>query len=229
CKSVTTDFTKSHAGWKALDSSKTYAFTKNGLELKLLKPKKYIRKIDKATNLPYNVYPGEGSTFNYTTYLQYGSFSATMKPSTVGGAVTAFIGIGNGGDEIDFEFLGGNSQNIQSNYFWGKKIVYGINGGVHPLPGNALPGSAYHTYTINWTPTQIQWSIDGKIVRTKTRASTRDSRGQYEYPTEPLRIQLGIWDSSTVPGTAQWANGPINWDKQKSSVKAYIKKVTITC
>jgi beta-glucanase (GH16 family) len=72
-----------------------------------------LTSLSLSLDLPYNVYPGEGATFNYTTYLQYGSFSATMKPSTVGGAVTAFIGIGNGADEIDFEFLGGNSQNIQ--------------------------------------------------------------------------------------------------------------------
>ncbi|KAI8336274.1 concanavalin A-like lectin/glucanase domain-containing protein [Chlamydoabsidia padenii] len=229
CKAMKTDFRKSHAGWKALDSSKMYAFTKNGLELKLLKPKKYIRKIDPATKLPYNVYAGDGATFNYTTYLQYGSFSATIKPATVPGAVTAFIGIGNGGDEIDYEFLGGNKDNIQSNIFWGKKITYGVNSGIHALPNNALPGSAYHKYTINWTPTQIQWLIDNKLVRTKTRESTRDASGQYEYPSEPLRIQLGLWDASTAPYTAQWAHGPIDWSKQKTQVKAYIRDVTISC
>jgi hypothetical protein len=50
CKAMKTDFRKSHKGWKALDSSKTYSFTKNGLELKLLKPKKYVRKTDKASS-----------------------------------------------------------------------------------------------------------------------------------------------------------------------------------
>jgi beta-glucanase (GH16 family) len=39
--------------------------------------------------------------------MQYGTFEATVKSAPVGGAVTAIILIADGGDEIDFELLGG--------------------------------------------------------------------------------------------------------------------------
>ena len=38
--------------------------------------------------------------------MLYGRFSATVKASKIGGAITAVILIADGGDEIDFELLG---------------------------------------------------------------------------------------------------------------------------
>ncbi|CAO3639804.1 unnamed protein product [Cunninghamella echinulata] len=230
CQSVKTDFRKSHEGWIVTGAETTYAFTaENGLEMKLNKPWEYVRKIDKESGLPYNVHPGAGPTLNYTTYLQYGTFSATMKTTSVGGAITAFIGMGDGKDEIDYEILGGNKDHVQSNYFYGKNIVYGANGAVNKIPGNAVPSTGYHNYEISWAPSKITWLIDGKVVRTKTRSSTKNKNGEYEYPTQPLRIQLGLWDGSTAPWTANWANGPIDWSKQNSPVISYVRDVTITC
>ncbi|KAI9303695.1 concanavalin A-like lectin/glucanase domain-containing protein [Cunninghamella echinulata] len=229
CKAMKTDFRKSHNGWKVIGPKNTYAYTKNGLEMKLNKPWKYVRKMDKESGLPFNQYAGEGPTLNYTTYLQYGTFAATMKTTNVGGAITAFIGIANGGDEIDYEILGGNKDNIQSNYFYGKNIVYGANGAVNKIPSGAKPSTGYHNYKITWTPSKITWLIDNKVVRTKERSATKNKKNQYEYPTQPLRIQLGLWDGSTAPWTANWANGPIDWPKQKSPVVSYVRDVTISC
>ncbi|CAO3634854.1 unnamed protein product [Cunninghamella blakesleeana] len=229
CKAMKTDFRKSHSGWKVLGSKNTYAFTKNGLEMKLNKPWKYVRKMDKESGLPFNQYAGEGPTLNYTTYLQYGTFAATMKTTNVGGAISAFIGIGNTGDEIDYEILGGTKDNVQSNYFWGKNIVYGVNGAVNAIPSGRKPYTGYRNYKISWTPSKITWYIDNVAVRTKTRASTKNKKGQFEYPSEPLRIQLGLWDGSTAPWTAQWANGPIDWPKQKTPAITYVRDVTISC
>jgi beta-glucanase (GH16 family) len=44
--------------------------------------------------------------------MLYGSFSAVVKSSKIGGAVTAVILIADDGDEIDFELLGGDSQTV---------------------------------------------------------------------------------------------------------------------
>lgn len=56
---------------------------------------------------------GRGPTLNATTYIRYGKVSANIKSASLGGAVTAFILMADGGDEIDFEFLGGDTKHVQ--------------------------------------------------------------------------------------------------------------------
>lgn len=64
-------------------------------------------------DLPFNEAGGRGPTLNATTYMRYGKVSATIKTAGTGGSVTAFILLADGGDEIDFEFLGGDVRNVQ--------------------------------------------------------------------------------------------------------------------
>lgn len=62
--------------------------------------------------LRYNKIEGVGFTFNASTYMQYGTFSSTIKSSSVPGSVTAIILIADNGDEIDFEFLAGPENQV---------------------------------------------------------------------------------------------------------------------
>lgn len=62
--------------------------------------------------MPYNKYVGKGFTFNATTYMQYGKFTATLKSANVPGAVTAVILMADNGDEIDYEILVGGEKPI---------------------------------------------------------------------------------------------------------------------
>jgi beta-glucanase (GH16 family) len=45
--------------------------------------------------------------------MRYGKVSATIRSAGTGGAVTAFIMMADGGDEIDFEIIGGDSRHVQ--------------------------------------------------------------------------------------------------------------------
>lgn len=63
--------------------------------------------------MPFNKLGGRGPTINSTAYMRYGKLSATLKSTGSGGAVTAFILMADGGDEIDFEFLGGDPNHVQ--------------------------------------------------------------------------------------------------------------------
>ncbi|KAI9313220.1 concanavalin A-like lectin/glucanase domain-containing protein [Dichotomocladium elegans] len=228
CRNYKTDFSKSMDGWvNTYGGSKTYTRNGNGLEMKIMPPSQYVRKFDENQGLPYNQEAGQGPTFNATTYMHYGKFTARAKTTPVGGAVTAMILIGDGSDEIDFELIGADGTHAQSNFFWGKKIVYGKNGKNHEVPGDQTH-EAFHDYTIDWSPDRIIWSIDGQPVRTLNKADTCEANGVCKYPTQPSRIQLGLWDGSTEPGTAQWAWGPIDWSKH-DSITAYIKSVESEC
>lgn len=83
------------------------------------------------------------------------------------------------------------------------------------------------TLQLDWQPDQLQWLVDGNVIRTLNRTSTIDSNGVSRYPSTPSRIQLRyyipffrevhmlirIWPAvsgqpaSTAPLPALW-NGP---------------------
>jgi beta-glucanase (GH16 family) len=59
-----------------------------------------------------------GTLLASTHYVWYGKISATMTTSQGAGVVTAFIMMSDAKDEIDFEFVGVDTQHAQSNYYW---------------------------------------------------------------------------------------------------------------
>jgi beta-glucanase (GH16 family) len=61
-------------------------------------------------------------------------------------------------------------------------------------------------YTLDWSETELNWIIDGTVVRTLTAASVGG-----QYPQTPMQVRLGTWCggcSSEPEGTIQWAGGP---------------------
>ncbi|KAF1349890.1 concanavalin A-like lectin/glucanase domain-containing protein [Delphinella strobiligena] len=80
----------------------------------------------------------------------------------------------------------------------------------------ASPQSQFHTYTTDWTPTQLTWSVDGVVAK----------GSDYQYPQSPSKFQLGIWDVS-------WAGGYTDLTKGMSTSShapftMYVKSVGIT-
>ncbi|RCI01697.1 hypothetical protein CU098_001308, partial [Rhizopus stolonifer] len=51
----------------------------------------------------------------------------------------------------------------------------------------------------------------------------------HEYPTNPARVSIGLWDGSSAGGTARWARGPIDWNQHPEPITAYVKAVEIVC
>ena len=59
-----------------------------------------------------------GTVVSSTHYLWYGKVSATLKTSRGKGVVSAFILFSPVKDEIDYEWVGVNLHNVQSNYYF---------------------------------------------------------------------------------------------------------------
>jgi|SRR5579862_1806303 len=137
-------------------------------------------------------------------------------------------------DEIDYEFVGKDLETGQTNIYWQALPYYGNSANITNITDTFTD---WHTYSVDWTPDQIVWSVDGVAKRTKTRASTWNATsGLYNYPQTPSRVQLSIWPggaSSQAQGTIDWAGGPIDWSGPDIQSNGYyymqIANVTVKC
>ncbi|GAB7350812.1 hypothetical protein MBLNU459_g1348t2 [Dothideomycetes sp. NU459] len=173
-----------------------------------------------------------GTLLSSTHYVWYGKISATMTTSQGAGVVTAFIMMSDMKDEIDFEFVGVDTQHAQSNYYFQGITDYGNE--LNLTASNTE--SNVHTYTIDWQPDSLTWAIDGTVLRTLNRNTTYNSTtGQYHYPQTPSKIELSLWPaglSTNGQGTIDWAGGLVDWDSSYMSNGYYyamVKEVTVEC
>ncbi|KAI9727263.1 MAG: hypothetical protein M1828_006882 [Chrysothrix sp. TS-e1954] len=164
---------------------------------------------------------GDAPTITSKWYIMFGRVSVNMKAAPGTGIVSSSVLQSDDLDEIDWEFLGSDSSQVQTNYF-GK----GVTGSYNRATTVSAPSSQsdYNTYTIDWTADQIVWQINGQTMRTLTPAS---SGGQY--PQSPMQVKLGSWaggDPSNAQGTIAWAGGPVNYAAGPFTM--YVKSVEVT-
>ncbi|TVY13433.1 putative glycosidase crf2 [Lachnellula arida] len=174
-----------------------------------------------------------GTLLASSTYMWYGNVKATFKSSRGQGVVTAFILLSDVKDEIDFEFVGADLQDAQTNYYF-QGIANYDHGGNISLSDTF---NNYHTYEIDWTPDQITWKVDSQIGRTLKRADTWNATSnQWMYPQTPARVQLSLWPgglASNGQGTIDWAGGLVDWSsadiKNNGYYYATFQSVTVDC
>ncbi len=126
----------------------------------------------------------------------FGHVEFKVKPAPGVGVVSSAVLQSDALDEIDWEWLGGDNSQVQSNYFSKGQTTTYNRGAFHPDPNNQAD---FHTYTIDWTADQIAWQIDGKTVRTLS-----PDAAQGQYPQTPMMIKVGAWsggDPANAPGT----------------------------
>ena len=136
----------------------------------------------------------------------FGHVEFQVKPAPGVGIVSSAVLQSDALDEIDWEWVGGDSNQVQSNYFSKGQTTTYNRGAFHPDPNNQ---ASFRTYAIDWTADQIAWQIDGRTVRTLT---PEDAQGQY--PQTPMQVKMGAWsggDSSNQPGTiGKVLHGPMD-------------------
>jgi beta-glucanase (GH16 family) len=125
-------------------------------------------------------------------------------------------------DEIDWEWLGGDLTEVETNYF-GKGNTTTYDRATY-VPVSS-PQATFHTYTIEWKSSAITWAIDGTIIRTLPYAA---ANGGANFPQTPMQVKLGNWvgGSSTAPkGTVEWAGGLT--DFKEAPFTMYVKSLTV--
>jgi beta-glucanase (GH16 family) len=173
-----------------------------------------------------------GTLLASTHYVWYGKVSATLTTSQGAGVVTAFILMSDAKDEIDFEFVGVDTQHVQSNYYF-----QGFPNYDHELNLTASnTESTAHTYTVDWSPDELNWLVDGKVLRTLKKSDTWNATANaWAYPQTPARIELSLWPAglaSNGDGTVDWAGGLVDWSSpymQNGYYYAMFKDITVEC
>jgi hypothetical protein len=94
-----------------------------------------------------------GTLMASTHYIWYGKVSATLTTSQGAGVVTAFILMSDAKDEIDFEFVGVDTQHVQSNYYFqgitNCKLAAGTKCGGILIQGQTTMAETYQPRTQN--------------------------------------------------------------------------------
>ncbi|KAH7317025.1 concanavalin A-like lectin/glucanase domain-containing protein [Stachybotrys elegans] len=197
------DFTKGTSkDWKMTYGTAKYDRT-NGLSF----------TINKITDAP---------TMQSEFYFFFGTVTAIAKASPGTGIVSCVILESDDLDEIDWEWLGGQPNQVQTNYF-GKGNTTSYDRGSTETVQDAQ--NTWHNYTIQWTSAFTTWYIDGAPVRTLQYA---DAVGGANYPQTPMRVKLGTWSASTggSQGTIEWAGGQTNFAQAPFTM--HVKSLSIT-
>ncbi|EKV20322.1 putative glycosidase crf1 [Penicillium digitatum] len=164
----------------------------------------------------------DAPTIQTDFYIFFGEVSVTMKAAPGTGIVSSIVLESDDLDEVDWEAVGGDTTQVESNYF-GKGDTSTYDRAIwHPV---SVPQDAFHTYKVVWTKESIIWSVDGKNLRT---LSYNDAKSGTRFPQTPMNVRIGIWaggDSSNAPGTIEWAGGKTDYSKGPFTM--YIKDVTI--
>lgn len=159
-----------------------------------------------------------GTLLASTHYMWYGKVTAKFTTSGGNGVVTACILLSDVKDEIDFEFVGDELEQAQTN-FYSQGVTNYENGAKHDGIANTL--TTEHEYEIDWRPDQITWSIDGKQVRTQKKSECWNATSnRYDYPQTPSRVQLSLWPAglpTNGKGTIEWGGGLVDWSSEYMS------------
>jgi len=165
----------------------------------------------------------DGPTMASNFYIFFGKVEAVMKAAPGAGIVSSFILESDDLDEVDWEMIGSQTTQAQSNYFGKGNTTDYTRGAYHPVTN---PADSFHTYTIDWQQDSTTWSIDGKVVRTLNFADALDGKN---YPQTPSNIRLGNWVAGQPggsKGTIDWAGGIA--DLTKAPFDMFVKSISIT-
>lgn len=166
---------------------------------------------------------GQAPTITSTKYIFFGKVDVWVQASVGTGVVTSFVLQSDDLDEIDWEWLGGDTTQVQTNYFSKGDTTTYDRGGYSSV---ANPQSQMHKYTIDWTADALNWLIDDVVVRTLTYD---DAKGGTTYPQTPMQIKLGTWvagGADSPEGTVEWAGGYT--DFSQAPFIGYYQKISIT-
>ncbi|WFD31982.1 hypothetical protein MSPP1_003024 [Malassezia sp. CBS 17886] len=148
-------------------------------------------------------HPSEVAT---TRYMLYGAVRARLRHRAEAGLVTTFGTMSDVGDNILWQFGGGNGSQVSMN-------MYALNHVASPLgtvqTWQNFSFANFHEYGIVWQPSAINWTIDGRTVHSVSRA-----QGGAAFPRSPSRVVFRTFgtNSSSPAALRNWAGGALDFN-----------------
>ncbi|CCC67268.1 hypothetical protein NCAS_0A07100 [Naumovozyma castellii] len=162
----------------------------------------------------------DNPSLHSTFYIMYGKVEAIAQAAPGQGMISSVFLQSDDLDEIDIEWTGGDTTQVQSNYFSKGQTTTYDRGEFHPVDS---PQTTYHNYTVDWTKDAVTWYIDGVSVR------VLPSDAPEGFPESPMALNIGIWaggDSGNAPGTIEWAGGLTDYSQAPFSMG--VKQIIVT-
>jgi GR25 family glycosyltransferase involved in LPS biosynthesis/shikimate kinase len=128
----------------------------------------------------------------------YGEFEANLQASNVPGVVTGFFLHRNSPrQEIDIEIAGNRPDQLMVNVFFnpgceGANFDYGYRGTPTYIDLGFDASREIHRFTIAWSPNEIIWKVDGRIVH---RRAIWDPT---PIPHLPMSLHVNSWPTRSV-------------------------------
>ncbi|KAJ5370882.1 uncharacterized protein N7496_006974 [Penicillium cataractarum] len=165
---------------------------------------------------------GDAPTIESDFYIFFGRVEVKMRAANGTGIISTTVMESDDLDEIDWEQISTYDYSIETDYFGkGNTTSYDRATTVNVT----TPEETFHTYTVDWTSSRIEWILDGEVVRTLEYA---DALNGENYPQTPMRIKIGIWaggDPDNGEGTIEWAGGETDYTAGPFSM--YVESVKI--
>ncbi|OAA63816.1 cell wall glucanase [Cordyceps fumosorosea ARSEF 2679] len=164
---------------------------------------------------------GDAPTLRSDNYIFFGHVEIQLQAAEGKGIITSLVLLSDDLDEIDFETVGADNKQIQSNYFSKGDTTTYDRGGFHAVDS---PLTKTHTYAFDWTAEKVEWFIDGKSVRTLKASDVGE-----KFPQSPMQVKVGAWVAGydgNAKGTIEWAGGVA--DFSNGPAVAIYKSVKVT-
>ncbi|KAI2608011.1 glycoside hydrolase family 16 protein [Hypoxylon sp. NC1633] len=200
---ITVDFSKGKNDFFKVADGTTLKYDSNGA----------VFTINKETDAP---------TITSNKYIFFGKVDVEVQAAPGQGIVTSFVLQSDDLDEIDWEWIGSDKAQVQTNYFGKGDTTTYDRGAYHPI---ANPQDQVYKYSIDWTKDYVRWSINDKQVR---ELKYSDAKGGTRFPQTPMQIKLGTWvagGADSPEGTVEWAGG--HTDFTQAPFIAHYKSITV--
>lgn len=164
----------------------------------------------------------DAPTITSKEYIFFGRVDVWCQVAPGAGIVSSFVLQSDDLDEIDWEWLGADTAQAQTNYFSKGDTSTYDRGGFSPVSN---PQSQVYKYSIDWTSSSLTWLINDNPVRV---LNYNDAKGGSTYPQTPMQIKLGTWvagRSGAPEGTINWAGGLANF--ANGPFNAYFKQINV--
>ncbi|KAJ5591989.1 uncharacterized protein N7459_002358 [Penicillium hispanicum] len=144
-------------------------------------------------------------------YIFFGVMEVHAKMAKGAGIISSVILQSDDLDEIDWEWVGYNTSEVQSDFFGKGNTTTDNRGAMHAV-SNA--DTEYHNYTSYWDKDRLEWWIDGDLRRTVNYSESLTLYGK-NYPQTPCKVKVSNWPvgvDGQSKGNIEWGGGMVDWD-----------------